>query len=345
MKGRDILQKLNKDLLADTFSHIYIENAARDHENTKRILEKLEGKEIVYINHYKDVFSRSNQNFVIQKQSPKLILAVKKDNLIYKGAEVCDDFGNENFYYTSTMMNCLYDCEYCYLQGMYTSANIVVFVNIDDIFKEVEKLLKLHSVYLCISYDTDMLALEHITNYTKLWIEFCRKHQNLKIELRTKSSNFNAIKEIAPLDNFILAWTLSPEGIIHKYENKTPNLELRLSSIKAALDKGWNVRLCFDPMLYIEGWEEKYASLVKKIFCSISGNDILDVSIGTFRVSKDYIKRMRKQRHDSIILNYPFETIETVSSYPAYLSDKMVKFLYGKVSGYVSKDKIYVRGE
>ena len=36
------------------------------------------------------------------------------------------------------MFNCIYDCDYCYLQGMYPSANIVVFVNHEDFFDAVD---------------------------------------------------------------------------------------------------------------------------------------------------------------------------------------------------------------
>ena len=72
-------------------------------------------------------------------------------------------------------MNCVFDCEYCYLKGMYPSANLVVFVNLEDIFAEVEKRLAAHSVYLCVSYDTDLLALEHLTGYAARWIEFVRR--------------------------------------------------------------------------------------------------------------------------------------------------------------------------
>lgn len=39
------------------------------------------------------------------------------------------------------MMNCIFDCEYCYLKGMYPSGNLVVFVNLEDIFAELESLL------------------------------------------------------------------------------------------------------------------------------------------------------------------------------------------------------------
>lgn len=81
----------------------------------------------------------------------------------------------EHFYYTSCMMNCVFDCEYCYLKGMYPSGNVVLFVNLDDIFDEVYKLLQKHPVYLCVSYDTDLLAVENIFGYTKRWVDFAER--------------------------------------------------------------------------------------------------------------------------------------------------------------------------
>mgnify|MGYP006990184316 CR=1 FL=1 len=38
-------------------------------------------------------------------------------------------------------------------------------VNLEEIFAEVEQRLQMHPLYLCISYDTDLLALESITGY------------------------------------------------------------------------------------------------------------------------------------------------------------------------------------
>lgn len=342
MRGRDILISLDKSLFNPAFSHIYIEKQALDYPNTKKILEHFSKAEIILINHYKDIFSRSHQNYSLQNKSPNLILAVKKDNLIYEGAKVCEDFGNNNFYYTSTMMNCIYDCEYCYLQGMYTSANIVVFVNIEDIFNEVLKLLNKHSVYLCISYDTDILAFENIIGYGRKWIEFAKEHDNLKIELRTKSANFKAIEDIASKDNIILAWTLSPDKVIREYENRTPSLKDRLLSIKQAINKGWKVRLCFDPMLYIKDWEKSYSDLIETTIKEIPIEKIYDISIGTFRVSKDYLKKMRKQRFDSIILNYPYETADGVCSYDSNLTESMFNYIYELIKKYVPEEKIYV---
>lgn len=336
------MKKLNKDLFNKSFSHIYIEKQAKNHPNTQKIISHFANSNIIEINHYKDVFCRSHQNFYLQKQSPNLILAIKTDNLIYKGARFCNDFGNDHFYYTSSIMNCIYNCEYCYLQGMYPSANIVIFVNIEDIFHKVEEILNKHSMYLCISYDTDILALEQITQYTSKWIDFCKKHDNLKIEIRTKSSNFYAIKDITPTDNVILAWTLSPSLISQKYEDKTPSLRSRLYSINQAIKNNWNVRICFDPILYLRDFKENYKDLIDTTFSTIPPNKILDLSIGVFRVSSEYLKTMRKNRFDSIILNYPFMCKNKEYTYDENLSKEMISYVYNLSKKYIDEDKIYI---
>ncbi|RKD29546.1 SPL family radical SAM protein [Thermohalobacter berrensis] len=336
------MKDLRKDLVLSKFSHIYIERDAKNHPNTRKIISKFKDATCIEIDHYKEVFCRGNQSIILQKESPKLILATKKDNFIYKGSEMCEDFGNLHFYYTSTIMNCFYNCEYCYLQGMYPSANIVIFVNIEDIFRKVEELLKSHSIYLCISYETDLLAFEGITSFVSKWIDFARKNDNLKIELRTKSGNFKAIENIKPLDNFILAWTLSHDEIIKKYEIGTPSLETRLKSINNAIKKGWKIRICFDPILYIKDWKKYYGNCIEETFKSIKLKNIYDVSIGVFRISKDYLKRVQKIRPHSKILAYPFECQSGICSYPKRYTKEMIEYVYNEVSKYIPEEKIYV---
>lgn len=329
-------------LKCSSFSHIYVEDKAFKNENTRFILSNFKNSNIIRINHYKDVFCRKNQDFAVQKESPKLILAVNEGNLIYKGADVCEDFGNEYFYYTSSIINCLYDCEYCYLQGMYSSANVVIFVNLEDTFKKVEELLKKHSVYLCISYDTDILAFEKITMFTRKWIEFASVHENLKIEIRTKSTNFKSVEDLKPCDNVIIAWTLSPEEISKKYEKNTPDFRSRLVSVKSALSKGWKVRICFDPLLYIKNWEKYYKDCVEQTFESISPASIEDVSVGVFRISKEYLKNIKKVNTNSVILSYPFKTKDGVCTYSELHRKAMVDFVCKLISKYVEREKIFI---
>lgn len=336
------MNNLNQNLFNSHYSHIYMEKDVCRYRNSSKILSHFPNSTIVEINHYKDVFCRSHQNYMLQKQTPSLILAKKQNNLLYEGAPVCQNFGNSHFYYTSLVMNCIYDCEYCYLQGMYPSANQVIFVNLEDIFHEVELLLKKHPVYLCVSYDTDLLAIENMLGYVKEWADFTSKHPDLTIEIRTKSANWSVLNTLIPSDNVIFAWTLSPQWITEHYEHNTPSFMQRLNCIQKAVEKGFPVRLCFDPMIYIENWKSLYNEMIETTFSVIPKEKIKDVSIGVFRVSHDYMKQMRRQRPNSLIIQYPFENDNGVFHYSKELTKEMISFAYDKICQFISKDRLFI---
>ncbi len=326
------------------FSTIYVEK-----EVWENVLKHQASFTPIIIDHYKDIFNRSHQDFAAQKQAPSLILAKKAGTLIYKGAPVCQSFGKEHFYYTSCMMNCIYHCDYCYLQGMYPSGHVVVFVNLEDYFKELEALLKEHPVYLCISYDTDLLALEQKFSFISRWLAFAAVHPDLTLEIRTKSGNPAVFEALAALysgkeqlqKQIIFAWTVSPESLSHTIEHGAASLPLRLKSLQAAKQAGFSVRLCFDPMIVHGGWKSEYSTLVDTIFSTISADDLYDVSIGVFRISTDYLKNMRKKRPDSAIVQYPYITENGVSHYGT-LSEKMVHYLQNLLLPYLPAEKIFL---
>ena len=325
------------------FSMVYVEKQIQEQVKNFSFLN-----EPVLIEHYKDLFNRSHQNFSEQKKAPSLILAKKTGTLIYEGAPVCQSFGNEHFYYTSCMMNCIYHCDYCYLQGMYPSGHVVVFVNLDDYFKELEQLLQQHPVYLCISYDTDLLALESRFGFVKRWLLFASKHSNLSLEIRTKSGNPQVFKELAKLyedstlrQQIIFAWTVSPKTIIETIEHGSASLSLRLKALRSAKEAGFSVRLCFDPMIYHNNWKSSYKELISTIFSEIPANFLFDVSIGVFRISTEYLKNMRKKRPDCAIVQYPYITEQGVSHYGT-LSEEMVHYLQQLLLSYLPEEKIFI---
>lgn len=336
------MNNLKKKSWANNFSHIYIEKNAYPYETTQRILNILKNSTIIEIDDYKSFFARPNQIFNIQKNSQKLILAVKKDNFLYEGAKVCQSFDNENFYYTSSVINCIFDCHYCYLQGGYPSGNIVVFVNIEEVFEELDKILMTKSIYLCISYDTDLLGIDFLTNFVDKWYSFSEKHPNLKIELRTKSSNIHFFLDKKPNKNFILAWTLSPENFILSYEHKTAILRNRVDSIKKMQDLGYTIRICFDPIMDIDNFYEEYSQLIQETFSQIHKDKILDISIGTFRISKEYLKKMRKNRMNSSLVYYPYQCVDSVYSYDEKLQNKIITFVKKEVEKYVERERIFL---
>ena len=234
------------------FTHVYVEERAEEYPLTQKILEKLHGADVIKIRHYKDVFDRKRQNAPLQKEHQALIIAVRDGSRIFKGAPVCQSMGQKNFYYASSMMNCPFDCEYCYLKGMYPSSNMVVFVNLEDYRKDVEEKLKEGPVYVCASYDTDLLALNGLTGHADFWKDMARTHDDLLVELRTKA----AVDVTDNISNVIYAFTLSPVEVVERYERHTASVDARISAASRAVENGAKVRLCFDPVIRIPEWKD-----------------------------------------------------------------------------------------
>lgn len=324
------------------YSHIYVEHSVREHPNTESVLSRFKKAQVIEIRHYKDVFNRSGQHWREQKKSQKLILARRESNFLYDGSRFAPDYGFDRFFYNALTLNCVYDCSYCYLQGMYSSANAVLFMNEEDYFEATRQELKNGPMYLCISYDTDLLAFEHILPYSKHWIQFTRNHPDLTIELRTKSVNYRAIADEKPSDNIVLAWTLSPAEIAKKYEAKTPPLTSRIRAIKQAIEDGWRVRVCFDPLLHVDGWQNMYRGMVQEFAKSVTIDKLEDISIGTFRMNKEYLRNIRKQRSDADIIHYPYHQKNGMVSYSDSVQEELTQFMVEELKHIISPEKISV---
>lgn len=312
---------------------VYVEEAVLNNPNTHAILQRLNHPHVVTVAHYKDVFNQSSSEWRAQKAHQKIILAQRTDAFYYEGSDITPAFGFKHFYYNTLALNCIYDCDYCYLQGLFSGAHLVLFVNNNDFIYHTQQLIdKLNEpVYLALSYDTDLLAIEHLFPYCAAWIDFANKQPNLTIEIRTKSVNVNAIKHLQPSKGVILAWTLSPDEVIKQFEPKTPSATARIKAIATAVSLGWRVRICFDPILHVPNWQLAYGNLIDELNKHIDLNALDSYSLGVFRMNKDFLKRIQSQRNDSALLYYPYKVENEQVSYEAELKFEMLNFVKHKL--------------
>ena len=333
----------------DHFRHIYVEEALLQSPETKGILQKFPKAKVIPIKHYKDVFNRKKQGRLAQSHSRKLILAKKEGQRLYDGAVVCQDFSESHFCYTSLLMNCPFHCAYCYLQGMYPSSNLVMFLNLEDYFADCRKwIAEKGSLYLCISYDTDLLAMEGIYPYVEEFARFLNQENALRIEVRTKAGGEGLWRKMRrlPLSSegrkrMIFAFTLSPDEIIEEAEEGTARLSSRIFAIQKALEEGYLVRLCFDPMIYHPRWKELYGALLQEVFEKIPMEQIHDCSLGSFRISESYLKAMGKALPHSPHTQFPYENTGGYYHYPKELMEEMEGFLYSRLQEKLPKEKIF----
>ena len=349
-RKKEMDQESEKALpLYPPFSHIYIEEALLGGEEAEAILWKFPKAKCIPIRHYKDLFNRRKQNRALQEKSRKLILAKKEGQRIYPGAPVCQSFSESSFYYASLLMNCPFHCEYCYLQGMYPSANLVLFLNLEDYFSDCQRLIKEKgSLYLCISYDTDLLALEELYPFVERFARFLEEEPDLRIEVRTKAGGESLFRRLLKMHlsedakkRLIFAFTLSPEKIVSEAEHGTAGLKGRLKAIKMAMEEGFTLRLCFDPMLYHADWESLYTELLETVFREIPMEKLYDVSVGSFRISESYLKAMTKACGASPYTSFPYENTDGYYHYSKELLLKMEGFLEQRLLEKLPKEKIF----
>mgnify|MGYP002754494487 CR=1 FL=1 len=331
------------------FQHIYVEEAILQSPDVERVLRKFPKAKVIPIKHYKDVFNRKKQGRLAQSRSRKLILAKKEGQRLYDGAVVCQDFSESHFCYASLLMNCPFHCSYCYLQGMYPSSNLVMFLNLEDYFSDCRKwIAEKGSLYLCISYDTDLLAMEGIYPYVEEFARFLNQENALRIEVRTKAGGEGLWRKMQKLPlssegrkRMIFAFTLSPEEIIEEAEEGSARLSSRIFAIQKALEEGYLVRLCFDPMIYHPRWKELYSDLLQEVFEKIPMEQIHDCSVGSFRISESYLKAMGKALPSSPHTQFPYENTGGYYHYPKELMEEMEGFLYSRLQEKLPKEKIF----
>ena len=339
-----IFQGLKMNFLPD-FSHIYVESQSIDSDIAEQSFKRFPKAKIIEIEDYKKIFNKNGQDFQIQKLSTKLILAKKQPPFIYPATDIIQDSGFSNFYYCTPILNCIYNCEYCFLQGMYSSANIVVFTNTEEVKDAVKKQILERNypdepLLLSLSYNTDILALENILPLTKQWIDFANNTDDLFMEIRTKSGLTSSFNKLKPSKKILFAWTLSPNNIIQKYEHKTPLLERRIMSIQKIVDSGWPVRLSFDPILIYPNWKEDYKQMFERIKETISGDKIFDITIGVFRMSEDFFNRIKKTKPNSDLFYNNYDNSNNVKTVTKDQKAMVRDFALSQLDGYCSRDKI-----
>ena len=287
------------------FDTVYIEEDTRNDKNTIDILGRIKFKNLIFCNNYSEIFNPKNQNFRIQKIKPNIILAKKKKNFLMNTPKDFSIGFKENYYF-SHMLNCIYDCKYCFLQGMFNSANFVIFTNFNDFINEIKKktLDKSHKLCFFSGYDCDSLALERITGFLKIFLKNFKEINNAYLEVRTKSCNIEVLKNIEPIKNVIVAYSLNPEILVKGFEQKTPSLKKRIDSIKFLQDQGWKIGLRFDPVINYKKNKLIYKKFFNYIFSQFQVEKIHSVTTGFFRMPNNFFNKLVNIRpEDSLIFN------------------------------------------
>ena len=322
---------------------IYIEQAVRQHPRVADIVARFPQARIINCDRYGEVFNPKAQNFRLQKQRPALILAEKYKNFALPAPQGYGIGATKNYYF-SHMLNCLYDCRYCFLQGMYQSANYVLFVNYEDFQQDIKQLClasPTENLHFFSGYDCDSLALEPVTGFAEQFLPFFATLPNAWLELRTKSTQVRSLLNREPLPRCIVAFSLSPDEIAQKVEAKAPSVARRLDALVKLQEQGWQIGLRFDPLIYQAGYQQQYLDLFEQVFARINLDQLHSVSLGVFRLPENFFKKVHKLYPEEKLFASPLVSQQGMVSYQQELEQAMMNYCSEQLLTYIPADKFF----
>ena len=270
---------------------LYVEHSIRDHPRTAHIIKKT-GLTPVFCNSYREILNPRTQDFRLQKKNQSLILAQKQHTWIHE-AQDGYRIAPGRHYYFSHLLNCPYDCRYCFLQGKYRGAHLVLFINYEAFADAITPYVHLDdtpSVFFT-GYDSDSLALEPISGFVQFMLPVFARHPDTLFELRTKSTQIRTLLRQEPLPNCVVAFSLSPQQIRATAEPGIPALEKQLAVIKKLGERGWRLGIRFEPLLYWPEFRAPYKELFHLVFSTLSDDWLHSVTLSPFHLPASYFRR------------------------------------------------------
>ncbi|RMH20516.1 MAG: DNA photolyase [Acidobacteria bacterium] len=321
---------------------VYVEEEVREHPRVRAICRRLPKAVRIACRRYGEIFNRRGQSFRLQKRQPALILAAKRRPRVLE-TPAGYGVGGERNYYFSHLLNCPYDCRYCFLQGMYRSAHYVLFVNYEDFFDEVAEIAGAAAgeSWFFSGYDCDSLALEPLTGFAAAALDRFRRLPAARLELRTKSVQLAPLRARPPLANVVVAFSLTPEGIWRDLEHGVPGVERRLAAMAELARRGWRLGLRFDPLIYRRDFAARYDELFARVFAALPLASIHSVSLGPFRLPRPFFKNLLRHYPDEPLLAGPLAEHDGMISYRHELEREMVGAVTASLLRHVPRERFF----
>lgn len=237
--------------------------------------------------------------------------------------------------------NCSFGCTYCSIQSYFNENEVII----DSNFKEKLDGLNLlpdQIYHFGTGQSSDSLLWGNKENHLFLLIEFAKKHPNLILEFKTKSSNVDYLLGIDIPKNVIITWSINPNTIIQNEEHRTAGLEARLSSAEKIVNKGNLVGFHFHPIIFYDEYQKDYLEVINEIKKRFKPSDCALISLGTVTFNKKTIAEIRSKKMTSKILQMPLLEVAGKYSYPDNIKEEVFSYVYNAFQAWHSQVFFYL---
>lgn len=179
---------------------------------------------------------------------------------------------------------CHMDCSYCILQSYFHPPVLQYFINQEDLFRELAELFSAKkTIRIGTGEFTDSLIWELWTDLSRRLVPVFAAQKHAVLELKTKTTAIEGLELLPHNRKSIVAWSMNTSRVIAEEEHHTASLSARLKAAAKCASWGYPLAFHFDPIVIYDGCEADYRQTVKQIFSYLSPENIVWISLGTFR--------------------------------------------------------------
>lgn len=251
-----------------SFDGVYYEPAVLEYPLGKQLREKYSHLNWTEIESHNNIpLFRSAQNKDFPRLKRNLILGVRKTHKYTENHKVSD------FLVPYTSSGCTAMCLYCYLVCNYNKcAYLRVFVNRDQMMDKLVSAANrepdAHTFE--IGSNSDLILENQVTENLPWTIETFAFRARGKLTFPTKFDMVEPLLDLEHKGKVIFRMSVNPQEIISRIELGTSSLEKRIRAVNQMCEAGYPVGLLLAPVIFVSGWQEKYAQLIQQLADTLS---------------------------------------------------------------------------
>lgn len=275
--------------------HLYIQENIFDHPRTLALRKHFSHAKIITVKHYKNIFDKT---FPLPPKEKIWIVADAPKHAVSLAPTW---YGHSSqWFFVKTVLNCLFDCKYCYLKGAFKNDFPVIFVDYETIWSQVEEHIisrdKTETMRWYLSDRSDTQWFDRLLWLHEFFLPRFEQYPQTMVETRTKGADIQTLLDMPATNNVEIAYSLNPQSLIDAYETGTASLDRRIANIQALLDHGYKVWARFMPLLPVPD----YYTIYKKFLTDLSLRLDLDRLFSSFAwgllfTKQDYKGMLRKE--------------------------------------------------
>ncbi len=198
---------------------------------------------------------------------------------------------------------CSMDCSYCILQTYFHPPICQFFVNHEDLFIELDQYLSLEGgSRIGTGEFTDSLIWGQWSEINTRLVERFATQTRSVLELKTKTVAIESFASLAHHRKTILSWSLNSLAVVKAEERGTATIRARLRAAQMCESWGYPLAFHFDPVVIYDGCENDYEDVIKQVFAHVSPQNIVWISLGTFRFMPQLKPIIQQRFPDSSIV-------------------------------------------